>query len=144
MTATAAAPATAPLRAGAVRAAGVVAAVLAVNLVILGVASAAGADFTFHQNGTELTVGVASVALLSVAPLGTGLLLTALIGLRWPAVTKVALVVGPALALVTIATMTLPADFGTGSTVALAMMHLALAPAAILAVLALRPRGSGQ
>jgi hypothetical protein len=141
VTAAVAAPAIVPVRARAARAAGVVAAVLAVNLVILGVASAAGADFTFHQNGTELRVGVASVALLSVAPLCSGLLLTALIGLRWPAVTRAALVVGPALALVTIATMTLPADFDTGSTVALALMHLALAPAAILAVLALRPRG---
>lgn len=53
---------------------------------------------------------------------------------------RAALIIGPALAVLTIATMTLPADLDTTSTITLAARHLTLAPIIVVAVSALGRR----
>ena len=63
----------------------------------------------------------AVVAVALLAPLG-----------GW--VTRVALVLGPLLAVATVAVMTVPADLDRTSTVTLALCHLTLVPVILLAV----------
>ncbi len=118
-------------------AAAVVAAVV-VNLVVFAVGRAAGGSFTFTRSGTPATVDAATVAGFSAVPLLLGLVLVALLARRWPLVARVALVVAPVLAVVTIGLMTLPVDLDTVSTVTLALCHLTLAPISVLAIRALR------
>ena len=55
-----------------------------------------------------------------------------------------ALFVAPAIALATIAVMTLPAGFDVTSTITLALCHLALVPTTVLGLLALRAGRRGR
>lgn len=109
-----------------------------VNLAILAVGQSAGGDFRFTAGGERMTVEADGVAMLTIVPLLAGMTLAALLSLRWPAVLSIGMFVGPAAALVTIGTMTIPADLDTTSTVFLALMHVVLVPATILGLYALR------
>ena len=108
-----------------------------VNLAILAVGRSAGGDFQFASGDDRLTVGADGVAMLTIIPLLVGMTLAALLSHRWPVVLRIGMFVGPALALVTIGLMTLPADLDTTSTVFLSLMHVALVPATILGLRAL-------
>jgi hypothetical protein len=114
-----------------------------VNLVVYGVGRAAGGTFRFTASGVPAQVDAVTVAGFSVVPLVVGLTVVALLVARAAWVAAVALVVGPVLAVVTIAVMTVPADFDTVSTVALAVCHLTLVPIVVVAVRALRARTAG-
>lgn len=113
---------------------------VAANLVVFSVGRAAGGRYSFPRDGTVLQVDAATVAGFTAVPLLVGLALVALLGPRLAWVHRAALVVAPVLAVGTIGVMTLPAGFDTASTVALALCHLTLVPASVLAVLALRRR----
>ena len=108
-----------------------------VNLAILAIGQSAGGDFQFTSGGDRMTVGAGGVAMLTIVPLLVGMTLAALLSLRWPAVLRIGMFAGPAAALVTIGTMTIPADLDTTSTVFLALMHVALVPVTIAGLLAI-------
>lgn len=109
-----------------------------VNLVVYGLGRAAGGSFTFTRAGVPTAVDAATVAGFSAVPLLLGLVVVALLGRRWPVVARMAVVVAPVLAVVTVGLMTLPVDLDTVSTVTLALCHLTLAPISVLAIRALR------
>jgi hypothetical protein len=117
----------------------VVAAVV-INVTIYAIGRAFGGDFLFTNAGKSIEVDAMSVVILTTVPLVAGMTLAALLSLKWPQIIKVALVVGPALALATIATFTIPADFDTTSTTTLALTHVALVPMVILGLLAIARR----
>ncbi len=107
---------------------------LAVNLLLYAIGRASGGTFTYTQSGKPVRVDTVAVALLSLAPLATGLLLVAVVGRWWATVVPVAKVAAVVLAVATIAVMTIPADFDRRSTAFLALMHLATIPAALLTI----------
>ena len=111
--------------------------VLACNLLLYVVGRACGGTFTYVQNGKTISVDAAAVAIMSVVPLTIGLALAAWLSRTWPPVTAIAKGVAAILAVATIGLMTIPAGFDTTSTLFLATMHLALVPAAVLALGAL-------
>jgi hypothetical protein len=113
--------------------------VLACNLLLYAVGRACGGTFTCAKNGTTVRVDAAAVAIMSVVPLTIGLALAAWLSRTWPPVTAVAKGVAAILAVATIGLMTIPAGFDTTSTLFLSTMHLALVPAAVLALGALAP-----
>ena len=120
------------------RAAVVVGAVLVavvVNLVVYAVGRAAGGSFEFTSAaGDPSEVDALTVAGFSALPLLIGLSAVALLRGLGAWVVRTALVVGPVLALGTIALMTLPADFDRTSTATLALCHVALVPIVVVAV----------
>jgi hypothetical protein len=128
-----------PSSPGAVVTATVVAAVVA-NQAVYAAGRAFGADYAFTQQGRRMVVDAVTVAGFTAVPLLAGLLLVAVAGPRRPMLYRVALVGAPSAAAATIGLMTLPADFDTVSTLALATCHLTLAPLSVLAVAALRRR----
>ncbi len=118
------------------RAAIVVAAALAaavVNLLVYAVGRAAGGTFAFTAAGEPAEVDAVTVAGFSALPLAVGLVVVALLARRSWAI-RTALIAGPALAVLTILIMTIPADLDTTSTVALALCHLTLVPIMIVAI----------
>jgi Family of unknown function (DUF6069) len=116
-----------------------VVAVLAVNLLIYAVGRIGGGAFAYQQSGTSARVDAVAVTILSVVPLTIGLTLVAWLSPRWPKLITTAKIVAPVLAVGTIGLMTIPAHFDTTSTLTLTTMHLALIPAALLALTALAP-----
>lgn len=116
-----------------------VAGAVVVNLLVYAAGRLAGGDFAFTRGGAEVEVDAVTVAGFSAVPLGLGLLVVALVVRRWPGVVRVALVVAPALAVVTIGLMTLSVDLDAVSTVALACCHLTLVPISVVALRRLRP-----
>lgn len=130
----------APLELGRVQA--VVATVLAallVNLVIWVVGAAAGGSFQFTDGAVTQSAAPAGVVLLTVVPLLIGMVLAALLSFRWLGVIRVAQVVAPALALLTVAP-TFMAGFDGTSTAALALMHVAIAVVVVIGLEAMRRR----
>jgi hypothetical protein len=117
-----------------VRLAAILTALFLVNLAVYAAGRALGGTFTYQQHGTAVRVDPLAIAIMSLAPLATGLMLVAVLSRRWPAVIRVARVAAPALAVVTIAVMTLPAGFDATSAASLAVMHLTTIPAALLAL----------
>jgi hypothetical protein len=117
-----------------------VAVAVVVNVLIYAVGRAFGGDFVFTNAGEQIQVTALSVVTLTAGPLALGMALVALLSMRWPAVVKAGLVIGPALALVTIAILTLPADLDTTSTITLSLDHVALVPMTIAGLLALGRR----
>jgi Family of unknown function (DUF6069) len=116
-----------------------VAAVLAVNLLIYALGRMGGGAFTYKQGDTPTSVDAVAVTILSVVPLTIGLTTVAWLSPRWPILITVAKIAAAVLAAGTIGLMTIPAHFDTISTLTLATMHLALIPAALLALRALTP-----
>lgn len=116
---------------------GVTAAVV-LNLAVYAIGRAAGATYRFTSRGEPAEVDALTVAGFSAFPLLIGLTAVALLAPRAGWVSTAALIAGPALAVVTVPLMTVPADFDTASTVALAMCHLMLVPVIVIAVLRMR------
>lgn len=120
--------------------AAVVAAVL-VNLAIFALAGLAGASLRFPgPDGVELSPFV--VAAMSAIPLGLALAVVAVLASRLSWVTPAALVAAPVLLLGSIPFMPLAVGFDLGTAVALSLMHVALVPIAVVAVVALRRQPS--
>ncbi|WP_250005968.1 DUF6069 family protein [Actinoplanes sp. M2I2] len=113
-----------------------------VNLVVYGVGRAAGGSFRFTTGGVVNEVDAVTVAGFSAVPLLVGLVLVAVLARLGPWVARVAAIVAPVLAVVTILVMTLPADLDGTSTIALALCHLTLAPISFLAIRALGRRAA--
>jgi hypothetical protein len=111
-----------------------------VNVLIYLVGRAAGGTFTFTAGTGPAEVDAVTVAGFSAVPLAAGLTVVALLAPRVRWVTRAALIAGPLLAVGTIVTMTVPADFDTVSTVTLAVCHLTLVPVIVAAVTVLGPR----
>jgi hypothetical protein len=123
----------------AIIAAGVGTAVV-INLILYGIGRAAGGTFHFTSSAGPAVVDGVTVAAFSAIPLLIGLVAVALLARfgRW--VIRTALVLGPLLAIATIAMMTLPADLDGTSTVTLALCHVVLVPIVVVAVRALGRR----
>jgi hypothetical protein len=134
---TAARTVTGPTRVQAV--AGTVVASLLGNLAVYGVGMAAGGSFDLTSDGATAHVSAATVAGMTVVPLLVGMVLAALLSLRWLGVVRVAQVVGAALSLATIGG-TVAADFDAVSTVTLAAMHVVIAAAIVVGLGAMRRR----
>ena len=117
-----------------------VAAAIVINLAIYAIGRASGGEFLFTASSETAEVDALTVAGFTAVPLSVGMALAALLSLKWPWIIRVALVVGPVLALVTIAIMTIPADFDLASTIALALCHVALVPVMIVGLLAMSRR----
>lgn len=113
-----------------------------INLILYGVGRAAGGTFRFTSSSGPAVVDGVTVVAFSVVPLLVGLVAVALLARFGGWVIRTALVVGPLLAVATIALMTLPADLDATSTVTLALCHLVLVPVIIVAVRALGRRAT--
>lgn len=125
------------------RIAAILAGLLLTNLAGYAAGRALGGAFTYRQDGATVRVDAVAVTFMSLVPLAFGLGLVTALSRRWPAAILVARIAAPALAVATIAVMTLPAGFDTTSAVSLAAMHLALIPATLLALNTL-PRAAGE
>lgn len=112
----------------------------AVNLVIYAIGRAAGGRIQVHAVGQDdhrrCRGDRVPVRRAARGRLG----LVASLSRRWPVLNSAAKIASPALALVTIALMTIPADFDTTSTMFLAAMHLMPIPVSLLALTALARR----
>lgn len=106
------------------------AAAAVINLLVYAAGRLAGGSYRFTTGGTPAEVDALTVAGFSFVPLFLGLAVVAV----FARLSKAALVVGPVLALGTIALMTLPADFDGVSKTALAICHVVLVPIIVLAV----------
>ncbi|SDJ41154.1 DUF6069 family protein [Nonomuraea jiangxiensis] len=111
---------------------------LVLNLAIYAVGRALGGDFRFTAQGRPAEVDATTLGGFTVVPLLVGMTLAALLSRIWRPVILVAMVVAPALALVTIPIMTIPADLDEASTITLALCHVALVPVTLAGLLALR------
>lgn len=111
-----------------------------VNLIVYAIGRAAGGSFLFTADDRRVEVDAVTVAGFSALPLALGLAAVAVLAPRFAWVVRAALIVGPALAVLTIATMTLPADLDGTSKITLAACHLTLAPIIVVAVTALGRR----
>ena len=120
--------------------AGATAAALVVNLAIWLLGLAAGGDFMVSDgdNG-RISAAPVGVIVMTVIPMVVGLTAAALLSLRWPAILRVAQVIGAILPIVTIA-MTVTSDFDGQSMVALSIMHIVVAAAVVLGLQAIRNR----
>jgi Family of unknown function (DUF6069) len=115
---------------------------LLTNLALYAIGRAFGGAFTYTQNGVPVRVDPVAITIMSLAPSASGLALIAALSRKWPAAIRVARIAAPTLAVATVAVMTIPAGFDTTSAVALAAMHLATIPAALVALHALPRRPS--
>ncbi|MEU6716763.1 DUF6069 family protein [Nonomuraea sp. NPDC046802] len=134
-------PGTRALRArgrAAVIVAATVAAALVLNLAIYAVGRALGGDFRFTAEGQPAEVDAITLVGFTSVPLLVGMTVVALLSRIWRWAILVAMVVAPALALVTVPIMTIPADLDEASTITLALCHIALVPVTLTGLLALR------
>ncbi len=119
-----------------------VAVALPVNLVIWAIGVAVGGSFEYTDAGKTQSAAPGGVVVMTAIPLLIGMTSAALLSYRWPGVIRLAQVVGPTIALLTIGG-TLAADFDGASTVALSAMHIAIVPILIVGLEAMR-RGLGR
>jgi Family of unknown function (DUF6069) len=118
---------------------------LVTNLIVYAMGRALGGDFTYTQDGVAVLVDPLATVIMSLGPLLTGLAVIALLARRWPVAVRIGRIAGPALAVITIGVMTIPAGFDTTSAIALSAMHLATIPAMLVALNALaRRQGEGR
>jgi hypothetical protein len=118
-----------------------VVAALLVNLVIFAIGVAAAGSSELTTNDKTQIVTAATVAGMTVVPLLVGMTLAALLSYRWPRVLRIAAVVGPALALLTIAG-TVAAHFDGTGTATLGSMHIVIALLIIAGLELIRRRAS--
>ncbi|MFI2231762.1 DUF6069 family protein [Nocardia testacea] len=116
---------------------GALGAALVANLVIWLIGAAAGGTFEMTDAGRVQSVAPGGIVMMTVVPMLIGLGAAVLLSYKWIGVLRVAAVIGSVLAVATIA-MTVRADFDTVSTVALAITHLTLVPALVVATEGLR------
>lgn len=112
-------------------------AAVVVNLALYGIGHLAGGSYRFTNAGAGMHVDPLTVVGFTIVPLTLGVTAAALLSLRWPVFIRIAMVVGPVLALGSILVMTLPADFDLPSKIALAACHVALVPVMLLGLRAL-------
>ena len=105
-----------------------------INLILYALGRAAGGTFHFTSSGRPATVDGVTVAAFSAVPLLIGLVAVALLSPLGEWVTRTALVLGPVLAIGTIAVMTVPTDLDVTSKVTLALGHIVLVPIILVAV----------
>lgn len=105
-----------------------------INLILYAGGRAIGGTFDFTGPSGPATVDAVTVAGFSAVPLLIGLSAVALLARFGSWVTRAALILGPLLAIGTIAVMTLPTDLDPVSKVTLALCHLTLVPIIIVAV----------
>lgn len=120
-----------------------VVAALVLNLVFWLIGLAAGGSFEHTDAGAVVGAAPGGVVLMTVVPLGIGLTVAALLSLWWSGFVRIAQVVGALLPLATIQG-TIATDFDTASTVALALMHVAIAAAAVLGLEVIRRRTDAE
>lgn len=106
-----------------------------VNAAIFLAFSAAGANY--ENTRIPQPVGLPAVLFLTIVPLLIGLTGVALLSRRWPGLVTVGRIVGPALALLTVA-VPAASGFDTLSFLALTLMHSIVAVAVFLGVGALK------
>jgi hypothetical protein len=107
------------LRAGAIAAAASVVG----NLAVLGVADLADASLVVTDGGTTHEITAGGVVGASLVPVVAGVVIAALIAVRWVGVVRLAQVVGGAFALLSVGGP-LAADTDGGTSIALAVMHV--------------------
>jgi hypothetical protein len=105
-----------------------------INLILYALGRAAGGTFRFTSSGGPAIVDGVTVAAFSAVPLLVGLVAVALLSPLGEWVTRTALVLGPVLAIGTIAVMTVPTDLDVTSKVTLALCHIVLVPIILVAV----------
>ncbi|MFI7540021.1 DUF6069 family protein [Actinoplanes sp. NPDC049599] len=115
-----------------------------VNEILYAVGRAAGGTFRFTSSGAAATVDGVTVAAFGAVPLLVGLVAVALLSPLGEGVVRTALVVGPLLAIGTIALMTVPTDLDVTSKVTLAFCHVTLVPIILVAVRALGRRTAAR
>ncbi|MEU4689022.1 DUF6069 family protein [Actinoplanes sp. NPDC023714] len=115
-----------------------------VNVIVHACGRLAGGSFAFTTPDGPAEVGAVTVAGFSAVPLAAGLVLVALLARRFPWAARAGAIVGSVLAIGTIATMTLPADLDTVSTITLALCHLTLVPIVVGACALLRSHQPGR
>jgi hypothetical protein len=120
-------------------AAGVGSAVV-INLILYALGRAAGGTFHFTSSSGPAIVDGLTVAAFSAVPLLLGLVAVALLARFGDWVIRTALVLGPLLAIGTIAVMTVPTDLDVTSKVTLAICHIVLVPVMLVTVPALGRR----
>ncbi|MFH5211884.1 DUF6069 family protein [Antrihabitans sp. NCIMB 15449] len=106
---------------------GTVLVALAINLVIWLIGLAAGASYDAQDGDEIMRVAPGGVIFLSTLPTIVGMTAAALLSLKWPVILRVAQVVGPVLAIATIAGTVMTKFDSTTSQVFLSLMHVALA-----------------
>lgn len=108
---------------------------LVVNLALLGAGDLAGASFLVPDRGAEgalMQIGLVPVMLSTLVSLAAGLVLTALAAARWPRALPVLQALAVLVTLVSLA-MPLSTDTDTGTRVVLAVMHLVVGAAYLVA-----------
>ncbi|SDH62184.1 DUF6069 family protein [Agrococcus jejuensis] len=110
-----------------------------VNVVLLLVATAAGAAMAVAMGGSTMVVGIAPVIVATILPLAIGAVVAWLLARRWPRTTKVLAWVGLVLA---VASTFQPLTAATEPTsgVTLAIMHLVAGGSFFAALMARRSR----
>ncbi|MBJ8340713.1 hypothetical protein JGU71_17615 [Antrihabitans sp. YC3-6] len=106
---------------------GTVLVALVINLVIWLIGLAAGASYDAQDGDEVMRVAPGGVIFLSTLPTIVGMTAAALLSLKWTVILRVAQVVGPVLAIATIATTATTEFDSTTSQVFLSLMHVALA-----------------
>lgn len=106
---------------------GTVLVALVINLVIWLIGLAAGASYDAQDGDEVMRVAPGGVIFLSTLPTIVGMTAAALLSLKWTVILRVAQVVGPVLAIATIATTVTTEFDSTTSQVFLSLMHVALA-----------------
>jgi hypothetical protein len=119
-------------------------AAVVINLILYALGRAAGGTFHFTSASGPAVVDGVTVAAFSAVPLLVGLVAVALLSRFGDWVARTARVVGPLLAIGTIALMTVPADFDVTSKVTLALCHVVLVPIILLAVRPLTRRTGAE
>jgi hypothetical protein len=108
------------------------------NFVIFAVAALTGLNFGVEDGDVLATMG-AGVIIVTTALLLPGLIVTALLSLRWASIIRLAQWVGSAFAILSIG-LTYAVDFDRASATVLASMHIAIVPVFVLGLELIRNR----
>lgn len=107
-------------------------------LIVHAVGRVVGATYSFTAAGARVTVDSITVFGFAFVPVLIGMVIAALLPRRWRWVVPTALAVAVVVALGTIPLMVLPTDLDPVGKVALALCHVALLPAVVWGLVALR------
>jgi hypothetical protein len=112
-------------------------------LIVHAVGRVVGATYSFTAAGARVTVDSITVFGFAFVPVLIGMVTVALLPRRWRWVVPTALAVAVVVALGTIPLMVMPTDLDPVGKIALALCHVALVPAIVWGLLALR-RSDGR
>ncbi|MEJ7838349.1 MAG: DUF6069 family protein [Thermomicrobiales bacterium] len=95
-------------------------------LIVLAISVAAGVNYGLADDEvwSSLGIGVPFIVTVTLLP---GMILAAVLSLKWPRMLDIAIVAGPVLALLTIILSFLP-DLSLGSSISFGLMHVVAAP----------------